>query len=85
MQSYSEEWWEQHSEGSPEELDLFRMAGYGDDEEETGAPIATGSTDGPPAQPAVEPVPEPAGALAIMAGLPGIAMLWRRKRSSAAN
>ena len=83
LQSYSDEWWQRYSESLPDEPDPSWVARYAGGDA-AGASETTDSSVNLPAQAAVEPVPEPAGALAIMAGLPGIAMLWRRKRKSAA-
>ncbi len=82
LQSYREEWWQQHSEGSLDTLDPFWIAQFGGESSSIAA--STDSSVGLPAQPAAEPVPEPAGVLALMAGLPGIAMLMRYRKSPVA-
>ena len=75
LQSYCEEWWQQHSEDPADTLPMFWTIQSLGDETPTAA-VTTGSS---PAVPTVEPVPEPAGLLAIIAGLPGIALLKRRR------
>ena len=78
LQSYSDEWWQQYSEGPTDTLPILWMA-LSEGGDTPTASAVTGLSPDPPPLPTVEPVPEPAGLLAIIAGLPGFALLRRRR------
>ncbi|OFX15973.1 MAG: hypothetical protein A2Z18_09230 [Armatimonadetes bacterium RBG_16_58_9] len=78
LRSYTHQWWQQNTQDDLDLEDIFvkGLAGnkYPDDK-------AADSSVNPPRSVAVEPVSEPAGLLAIAAGLPGLAILRRRRRN----